>query len=287
MAAEQSNADDVWDEPQEHSEITEEELEQIERLREYVGDDADTYFTQDDFLRVVRGYLHETGNIRWEHMCAGVDTYRDDFLKPGYPTKPFPQRGTQEREVYDDLQNRYLCCVYGQDKQGHPIIWENLSRMDAEGLAKENDSIDKVFKYRSHLIMGAIHTKNKESAKKRNKQIYKYCHIIDVNGIGLWNARQYLGMSQAVIDRGATTYCEMVYKIIFVNAGWSFTGLWKLAQLFINPVTSKKITIVGSGYKKDLERIISPDQIPQSYGGTNPEPIEWGVMAKFFPPETN
>ena len=92
-----------------------------------------------------------------------------------------------------------------------------------------------------------------------------------------------MGLTKKVIDMGQTIYCEMVHKIVFVNASWGFTALWKIAKLFVHELTRKKISIVGSGYASELAKYIDADQIPSEYEGTNTEPLEWGVSPKFFP----
>lgn len=68
-------------------------------------------------------------------------------------------------------------------------------------------------------------------------------------------------------------YPETMYKCFVINAPMSFSIIWTIVKGFLNPRTKKKITILGSKYKKKLLEYVDKDQLPEQYGGTCTKPI--------------
>ena len=54
---------------------------------------------------------------------------------------------------------------------------------------------------------------------------------------------------KACNDVFAWNYPESVFKIIIINAPFSFQVMWKVVRPWIHPITRSKIEIVGSRYQ--------------------------------------
>lgn len=268
--------------PDEHCEISTKEQDLLDRLRQHIGAEDADLIPQADYLRIIRGYQTETPEIQWEKASNVSSVFLNDFIKAGIPDIKPPTSGEQ-LEKFNMLRKAYPITVYGQDKEGHPVIYEKLSEVDLSAL--ETVNLDEVFEYRNTIAVADVWKKNKECTEARGVQQYKYVHIIDMSGLGLFGCRKYLSFAQEMITRGNLVYCEMVRTIYMVNCGWSFTALWGLVTKFIDPNTIKKIHVLGGSYKNKVLEGIDAAQLAPAYGGSNPEKLEFSTVAKFFDQE--
>lgn len=44
--------------------------------------------------------------------------------------------------------------------------------------------------------------------------------------------------------------------------------LWALLKPWLDPVTRDKISVIGSGYRDTLQKLVDPASLPVEYGGT-------------------
>ena len=72
---------------------------------------------------------------------------------------------------------------------------------------------------------------------------------------------------------------ETMYRCILINAPKLLRGLWKTISKFIDPLTVKKIKVLGKNYIEEMSEIIPLDQIPPKYGGNGVNPIKPGHSA--------
>ena len=63
-------------------------------------------------------------------------------------------------------------------------------------------------------------------------------------------------------------YPEIAYKVMIINAGFLFTGLWNVIKLFLNKLTQEKIIILGNNYIPELMKHTTLDKLPVSIGGS-------------------
>jgi len=69
------------------------------------------------------------------------------------------------------------------------------------------------------------------------------------------------------ISIGQDNYPEIMSKMYIVNAPFMFKGAWAVISPFIDAKTKKKISILGSGYQKDLFKYVDPSNVPVELGG--------------------
>jgi hypothetical protein len=62
-------------------------------------------------------------------------------------------------------------------------------------------------------------------------------------------------------------YPERLNRLFVINAPWFFTAIYALVSPWIDPITAKKIVIVGSDYMDTLLESIDISQIPEQLGG--------------------
>ena len=69
------------------------------------------------------------------------------------------------------------------------------------------------------------------------------------------------------INIGQDYYPEIMARTYIVNAPFMFKGAWAVISPFIDAKTKKKITILGSGFQKDLFKYVDPSNVPTELGG--------------------
>ena len=93
------------------------------------------------------------------------------------------------------------------------------------------------------------------------------CTIMDLKGVGIAKATSVYGYLQAVSAISQNYYPERLGKMYIINAPWGFSGVFSMVKKFLDPVTSAKIHVLGSGYEKELLGQIPAENLPKHLGG--------------------
>lgn len=93
------------------------------------------------------------------------------------------------------------------------------------------------------------------------------CTIMDLKGVGIAKATSVYGYLGAVSAISQNYYPERLGKMYIINAPWGFSGVFSVVKKFLDPVTSAKIHMLGSGYEKELLSHIPAENLPKQFGG--------------------
>lgn len=110
-----------------------------------------------------------------------------------------------------------------------------------------------------------------ECSKKAGKPITQMTVILDVKGVSVTdlmskNVYNLVTYSSKLIQ---DYYPEIVYKTLIINTPMMFSAFFKVIKPVLNSRTQASMSLSGSGYKKEIEKIISMENLPAEYGGTN------------------
>lgn len=94
------------------------------------------------------------------------------------------------------------------------------------------------------------------------------CTIMDLKGVGLGKATSVYGYLGAVSTISQNYYPERLGKMYIINAPWGFSGVFSVVKKFLDPVTSAKIHVLGSGYQKELLAQVPAENLPKEFGGS-------------------
>ena len=61
-------------------------------------------------------------------------------------------------------------------------------------------------------------------------------------------------------------YPEMLERVIVVNAPFLFASVWPMIKMVLPKETMEKITVLGSGYEKELLELIDKENLPTFLG---------------------
>jgi len=173
--------------------------------------------------------------------------------------------------------------IYGQDKQGHPIFWDDGSAFAKETVldAFKND-MPRVELFRARL-MKRMHNVKLAASKNYGKMIYKHCLVMDLSR---FNAKKFVKdrkFHEQNTKQISDLFPEVLHRLYVINAPWAFRSAWKVIQTFLHPVTAQKTKILGKDYISELSKDIQLDMIPHSFGGIGPYDIVYGETPLAYP----
>lgn len=94
------------------------------------------------------------------------------------------------------------------------------------------------------------------------------CTIMDLKGVTITKVPQVYSYLRQVSAISQNYYPERLGKLYIINAPWGFSTVWSVVKGWIDPVTVKKIHILGSGYQSELFKQVPQENLPVAFGGT-------------------
>lgn len=105
-------------------------------------------------------------------------------------------------------------------------------------------------------------------SRKAGKLLETCCSIMDLKVASLWSAQSvYIYLSRAS-GISQNYYPERLGKLYLINAPWGFSTVFSVVKSFLDPITVKKIHVLGSGYQAELLKQVPKESLPKEYGGT-------------------
>jgi hypothetical protein len=240
------------------------EAEVKEQISSIIGPEMMAIAPDDILLRTIRGYWSYKDQIK-----DTADALRQILeWRKEHDVDTLLQRDiAQEQEVLE----AWPSVIYGQDYQGHILNCERL----------EDINTDKLQDMDMATILLA-RAKAAEMTELLKKQVsadiglcrYKHSFIIDLTGFSMGKhcSSKVQKLLKPVFAQASANYPESLWKLYVINAPFMFRGAWSIIKMWLDPITQKKIYIVGgkSAYLKELEKSGFPlDQIPHWAGGTH------------------
>mmetsp|Transcript_59484 Transcript_59484/g.53563 ORF Transcript_59484/g.53563 Transcript_59484/m.53563 type:complete len:340 (+) Transcript_59484:484-1503(+) len=208
------------------------------------------------------------------------DNHYDDIL-----TNEMLNSNKSLSSLQDDIKALPLF-VYGQDKEGHPIFWDDGSAYSkGASLSIFKEDMKRVGIFRARL-MKRMHNLKLCASKHYGKMIYKHCLVMDLDK---FNAKQFVKdrkFHEQNTKDISDLFPEVLHRLYIINAPWAFRSAWKVIQTFLHPITVEKTKILGKDYINELQRDINLDMIPYKFGGIGPWDITYGDVPFKYPLST-
>lgn len=175
-----------------------------------------------------------------------------------------------EREA---LSQYYTQFYHKTDKDGRPVYIERLGNIDLGAMRKITtdqrmlDNLAVEYEYCAASRFPAC-------SRVTNNLVETCCTIMDMKGVSITKAGGvYTYINQASVI-SQNYYPERLGKLYIINAPWGFSTVWSVIKGWLDPVTVKKIHILGGSYKKDLLAQIPAENLPKEFGGTCVCPVK-------------
>jgi len=248
------------------SEFTEEEREKIIQFR--IGPAAAFITPEDTDLQIVRWLIARKWDInesskmfieskKWRQN-ENIDLISEwiqnikpfKFLSNYWPNSILPGKNSPKLRTHD----------------GYMVVYENLAEVHPDIL--DIVSLDDMVKF--HLYIQELYTQELKSiSEEKNDSYAGIVFVYDLSSLTMPHlSRGNYNMFQVFNSYSANNYPETLRRVFLINAPPIFTLSWKVAKKFLDPVTIKKIVILGNDYKKELLSVIPAESLPKAYGGT-------------------
>ncbi|NXG49632.1 S14L2 protein, partial [Psilopogon haemacephalus] len=159
----------------------------------------------------------------------------------------------------------------GYDREGSPICYEIIGPLDAKGLlfsASKQDLLKNKFRDCEMLR----HECEKQS-QKLGKKIEMVLMVYDCEGLGLKHLwKPAVDIYGELLTMFEENYPESLKRLFIVKAPKIFPVAYNLVKHLLSEDTRKKVVVLGSNWKEELQKYIDPSQIPVEYGGTLTDP---------------
>jgi hypothetical protein len=157
--------------------------------------------------------------------------------------------------------------VSNTQQDGRPLYIEQLGNVDLTALGKITSQ--------ERMIQNLVCEYEKMAdprlpacSRKSGYLLETSCTIMDLKGVGIGKATSVYGYLGAVSQISQNYYPERLGKMYIINAPWGFSGVFSVVKKFLDPVTSAKIHVLGSGYQKELLAQVPAENLPKAFGGS-------------------
>ena len=104
-------------------------------------------------------------------------------------------------------------------------------------------------------------------SEKAGHHIGQSVLIIDLDGMALMQIYTMMGFIQKLLFVDNSYYPECLGKILVVNSGYVFSGIWRCISPLLPKETVAKISILGSSYQSEVMQLIDKENLPVFLGG--------------------
>lgn len=200
----------------------------------------------------------------------------------------------------DKLLEYWPVYLYGNDKSGHPVFYDDLLSIDLAETVKifgkiangeydangeDEDDDDKEIEHNYNdpdkllsfccqfrlKFYGKMIKQKENLSKKYGTMIFRHILIMDLNNFSYYKIASNLSIYSRIAKKVLTTeqllFPQTCHRIYLINAPFTFQFIWKILSNFIDPITLKKIKILGTDYLDEMLNDIDIQNIPKKYGG--------------------
>ena len=220
------------------------------QLRTAIPGLSDPRYTDEYILRFLRARKHDFENTKM--MLSAHVAWVNDTI---------PRLNGLSVEKVAAIGRIYPQGYHGQDKLGRTIYIERLGQLKITELLKvatdEEILLRGVREYERLLFVRMPFTK-----------VSKTMTILDVSGVGLGSLKKEARDFIASMNKmAADNYPELMGQLYIVNAPGIFSALWGAVKVMLDPVTRKKVIILGKNFHQKLSEVVEIDKLPEFLGG--------------------
>ena len=102
-------------------------------------------------------------------------------------------------------------------------------------------------------------------AREIGVDAYYHTTVVDLKGLGLGHVRrENREIIKAAFKFSSVCYPESVHRIYLINAPAVFQIAWRGVQKWVDPITAKKIQVLGKDYEAKFKELLPGVDVPES-----------------------
>jgi hypothetical protein len=261
--------------------LTETQQAQVEQLRLML--EGEGYSIRLDTLTLLRFLRARKFDVNAaKKMFTDSEAWRKKMTTAGQPMRlekndpnPAPINLDETIATWDNdgsfkakVSKRYKQFYHKTDKDGRPVYIEQLGGIDLTAFEAEGITDGKMLTNLAVEYEKMADPRLPACSRKAGQLLETCCTIMDLNGVGLGNAKSVFGYVQQASAMSNNYYPERLGRMYLINAPWGFDWVWSMVKGFLDPVTASKIHVLGRGYKKELLAQIPAENLPVEFGGS-------------------
>jgi hypothetical protein len=155
--------------------------------------------------------------------------------------------------------------IFAQD--GRPVYIEQLGGIDLAAMYKITTA-ERMLTNLAVEYERVADPRLPACSRKAGTLLETCCTIMDFKGVGLSKAPQVYGYVKQASGMSQNYYPERLGHLYLINTPWGFSTVWGVVKGWLDPVTVKKIHVLGSGYQKELLAQVPAENLPKQFGGS-------------------
>jgi hypothetical protein len=153
------------------------------------------------------------------------------------------------------------------DKLGRPIFIERVGKLNLDKLLK-TVSVERLQTHYIHGYEKLLTEIFPACSKAKGEPVNNTCYIMDMKGAAAhMMSSKVWDLLKMTTKIGQDYYPEILGTMFIINAPMFFYGVWNIVKHFVDEKTRNKIHILGSGYKKELFKVVDENNLPDFLGG--------------------
>lgn len=239
--------------------VTPEQEAQLFQLRSML--EAEGYTKRLDTLTMLRFLRARKFDVNAaKQMFVDCEAWRKKtMLDDLVPIWTYPER-EQMFEFYPQFYHK-------TDKDGRPVYIEQFGGIDLTAMRKITTD-ERMLDNLAVEYERCADPRFPACSRKFGHLVETCCTIMDMKKVSLRTAPQVYDYIQRASTISQNYYPERLGKLYIINAPWGFSAIWSIVKGWLDPVTVKKINILGGSFQKDLLAQIPAENLPEEYGGT-------------------
>lgn len=239
--------------------LTQQQIAQVHQLRMML--ESEGYTQRLDTLTLLRFLRARKFDVNLsKQMFVETEAWRKEInLDEIVKTWDYPEK--------EQINKYYKQFYHKIDKDGRPVYIETLGGIDLNAMYQITTA-ERMLNNLAVEYERVADPRLPACSRKANNLLETCCTIMDMKGVGLTKVPTVYSYVKSASVISQNYYPERLGKLYIINAPWGFSTVWSVVKGWLDPVTVKKINILGGGYKSELLKQIDPADLPKAFGGT-------------------
>ncbi|KAG6015717.1 hypothetical protein E4U54_003068 [Claviceps lovelessii] len=239
--------------------LSADKVAQVNQLRSLL--EAEGYKERLDTLTLLRFLRARKWDITLSKaMFVETEKWRAEIkLDETVPDWDYPEKS--------EIAKYYKQFYHKTDKDGRPIYIETLGGIDLTAMYKITTA-ERMLTNLAVEYERVADPRLPACSRKAGVLLETCCTVMDLKGVTLTKVPSVYSYVRQASVISQNYYPERLGKLFLINAPWGFSTVWSVVKGWLDPVTVKKIHILGSGYKSELLKHVDAESLPVEFGGS-------------------